>query len=231
MPTRELRVRYRREKVDRCTGSIVLVHGENEQPLIEFDQILFREVLVRLSRMLRTEGILPVFIERLDAPGLLPLALPQDVVELLVSDPVRAIHALDVQPSSSGGSTPTVRRANAEVRSPAPVFRAGYDTLAQAFGTFVYCRRNQAGDVECPACGRWTPAEEVFVCPAHGLRVWVEYTTSWAKFRVKDLLATGLPRFYLPRQWNPSGGWITRDDLQEKERQWEAVREEEETNK
>lgn len=110
---------------------------------------------------------------------------------------------------------------------PAPRLRAGLDALADAFGEVVYLRV-EGEKVENPITGRWsTPGEN------DGIHVWLHTgavairgswiprpqpnsPARWVAVRIDELLQTDVSRFYFPREWNPGGQWITRDELQKK---------------
>lgn len=98
--------------------------------------------------------------------------------------------------------------------------RAGYDTLADAFGDNVYVRYRDDGCVECPCCGRWHARieGEDLVCRCHPTITPAKLCGSWVELPTFDLVfgVPGVARFYLPRAWNISGPWISREALSEK---------------
>jgi len=114
-----------------------------------------------------------------------------------------------------------------------PQLRAGHDTLADAFGRYIYFRL-RSGRIECPYDGRW---KEYTILVSDGSpSVFYEGPTTeeyrslwfsprivnetWARTFTETLLDVGekkgLSRYYLPRQWNESGPWISHEDLQVK---------------
>jgi hypothetical protein len=118
----------------------------------------------------------------------------------------------DTEPSSSVAST---------LISNGSALRIGSDTLADAFGDFVYLRRRK-NIVECPFCGRWQaiiPCDHsVIKCSC---RFFVPGTAlerpgkevGWFRVRMTCLFASHAPRFFLPLSWNISGPWIKHEDL------------------
>ncbi len=89
-------------------------------------------------------------------------------------------------------------------RSP---LRIGSDTLADAFGDFIYlvCRR---GEVECPVCGKWChDAHGRFQCDC-GAQFAAKLSGRWAAIRTDELIHLA-DQFFLPRAWNKEPPYIT----------------------
>jgi hypothetical protein len=116
-------------------------------------------------------------------------------------DPAAAIQELSPPPRRVIVRSPVAVSATATVQ---PVFRAGADTLADAFGEEVYLKVRD-GRFEDPATGRWVP-----------LGFEQKLVGEWVRVAITDLLGLPADRFFLPRRWNVSGPWITRAALLEK---------------
>jgi hypothetical protein len=210
-----------------------------------FVGLQFRQMMVRVSRVLREHTSAAVVIRRTDRKGLRPIQLGEETRVLLRDDPVQAIRLMDVQPGQP-------------VRSSEPasfgggMLRAAYDSLAAAFGERVYLRMRN-GNVEDPITGRW---RQLAYGPKIGWRVRGENNKSgswlpirlegadlpdisddatpeelkgmmeglagalascrWASVSVDDLLERSTKRFFLPRTWNAGRTWIGRDALRER---------------
>lgn len=156
---------------------------------------------------------------------------------LLRDDPVAAIRELS--PANVTVDMRTRRKKAAEefsdrvtIESPAPSstvpsglspLPAGHDTIAESFGDEVYLRTR--GDlVECPCCGRWQgtlrayPTAVDMYCPCQFLVPGKVVTREgsargWFAVRTQTLLSSNRERYFLPRAWNPNGGWIKHEDL------------------
>jgi len=168
---------------------------------------------------------LGLLLRRTERPGLLTVRVDGDKLDLLRTDPARYIEMHTIAPVTidlSGGKKGQRGLARGE-RTTIPKhsgIRAGYDTIAEAFGNVVYARiRNN--NVESPDTGRWVSLQVLenwlnavpvgVITPALG----------WVGIRIIDLLRTKNSRFYLPREWNPYQGWITKEQLSELLEQFE----------
>jgi hypothetical protein len=187
----------------------------------------FAELIFKLSERLRGLVLTPhdeVAMIRLEQPSVVH-AMDDNQVEMIRTHPHKYIEAM----------SPPPRRIVLKVSDRVPVgevvatsIRAGIETLIDAFGELVYAKMKVGGGTECPVCGRWKAAtykqEETFttrctscdfvgVPPSH----FITSDGGWVAFYVEDLLSVDAekrPKFFLPRLWNTSGPWITREDLQ-----------------
>jgi hypothetical protein len=152
------------------------------------------------------EGDDAVRFVRSDQPNATPYDLPPEMVKLLREKPEELIERM---------SYPEIRVVVGRPPAPPATLRSCSDTLADAFGTRVLCRR-RPDMVECPGCGAWVPVMDSGInCGACSCAVQVESCDKyWVYVRVEDLLATSLERFFLPREWNMYRPWVRRDALQ-----------------
>lgn len=200
----EVLLRYQRTDVDRCSGVII----RDAEELERFSSLPFSKMMGSLSSVLRCIEAPVVRIQRTDRQGLVPMRLDDLTVELLRTDPVLCIRLMHYE------SKPAPVKAN-------PVFRSGYDTLADAVGEQVYLGRDGSGAVECPGCANWVAFTPSFNCPC-GLLLQLHSTEHWAYANTQDLIAARLPRYYLPRAWNQKGLWISWADLSALYNQWKT---------
>jgi len=149
--------------------------------------------------------------QRTDREGLLPIKITDDLVRLLREDPAQYIRMHSVAPvriDLTGRTSALAARARTVLPKTSGI-RAGYDTIADAFGEVVYARFRNC-NVESPESGRWVILGEVEKWLGQSVNA---ETPGWVSFKVADLLATTSLRFYLPREWNPYHGWITKEQL------------------
>jgi hypothetical protein len=225
----DVHLAYRREG-DLSTGCVYLLGADGDvSERSVFTRVTFGDMLLCAARVLEiatpsTADLtrVRVVLHRTDHAGLVPYALDAATVDLLRHDPLAAIEAM----TCAGSPSLATERVRAE-RAPAPpVLRAGTDALADSFGDCVWVRVRGA-QLECPGCGLWgtyaSPAlveargdvlKVVFQCAKRcKARTIIACQARWGSVRVDDLLRTALPRFYLPRAWNPEGPWISRETL------------------
>jgi len=154
-----------------------------------------------------------IVFRRMDRPELDPFTMDAATRDLIVHDPEKAIEAMSV---------PDVRVVVGRPQKPLSNLRVGAETMANAFGEKVALRRLR-GLAECPGCGKWRPVKlnidehyalhcECF--PNMPLPV-ERVDDQWLLTKVEHLLATDLPRFFLPREWNSFEPWIHREKLEE----------------
>lgn len=218
----DLIIRYHHDMLGKehvCTGDIRRVWSEGEQPpelLADVQKQPFNWMMSRSSEFLNNYTVDRVIIERTDRIGLQPIVLDNPTAEILKKDPALAIRLMNY-------NGPTVADVSGKTVTRVPIIRAGYDTVAEAFGDEVYCRM-RGGLVECPGCGLWSSARQPFECKKRcGLgttKLEVRYTAEWAVFKVGDLLALSYSRYYLPRGWNPSASWISWKALKKMYAMW-----------
>jgi hypothetical protein len=226
--TADMSVVLQYKRVDQLSsGCIVLlpVNGFSNPPtacLDSFEKIPFTKMLTYFARELRSHPKARASILRVDRPGLLPYHLDEETTNLFRTDPVSAIRSMTYESVSASGTR--VKKDTTPLEA-API-RSCYDTLADAFGDVVYAR-NRNSVIECPGCGYWGVAHTILnqtlfqctkSCAVSGKDINLRLTLSklWAGIEVKDLLATPLEKFYLPRPWNDGRSWITRAELAEK---------------
>lgn len=164
-------------------------------------------------------------MRRTEREGLLPVRIDDGKVELLRTDPARYIEMHTVAPVTidmSGGlkGQRALARGEHAVIPKTSGIRAGYDTIAEAFGEVVYAR-SRNNNVESPKDGRWVSLDTLErwlgVAPAEI----ISPDLGWIGIHIADLLKTTNSRFYLPREWNPYRSWITREQLMELLEQFE----------
>jgi hypothetical protein len=158
-------------------------------------------------------------IVRTERQGLFPVQLEPALLRMLREDPLQYIQR-HTMPDRVADLRPPDRisKLAAPYRAPRGGLRAGHATLADAFGDYVYVRL-RAGRVENPCTGRWSPIPEME--DNSGITVHQAVLTDekaksgWLVIATTKLLQSAAPRFYLPREWNESGSWITKERLQE----------------
>lgn len=216
---------YAHEAGDTCTGVISL----NGEPICPFKALPYRRMLKNLAKVGMEHDVMVVDIARSDCPELLPMRLDDATTKLMKEDMVAFIHALCV-----GTDQPIVvdlkkvREAKAKKEAAVPrvegVLLGGHDTLAEAIGDVVYCRVNDKDFVECPLCGRWhksrtfaakTGSSLSATCPHKNLGLVFFLHRRWAVISIAQLLNLPMIRYYLPRGWNPTRGWISKQKLTE----------------
>lgn len=227
MADRSILLSYRRTEQDLCSGALCL-RDDEAAVKVEFDNVDFIRMMARTAALLQESEAVEIWIERMDRPGLHPYKLEAAIVELLRTDPVQAIRSLNPQPVPPPVGAPTRSRTVISQKM-APILRAGHDTLADGLGDEVYSSKNDANEIECPVCGRWSPtvdpAQERFWCPSCDVLLDVRLVTHWAVFRTEELLALQRARYYLPRAWNKTRAWISLQDLTEQYNHWKKIKE------
>lgn len=224
-----LRLEYARvgEQYD---GSILKQVFPTRGLLLELDLkgATFPQLMSNLARVARKlDECTGVTLVRKEAPN--PYVMSPSEVAQLIHDPAAAISSMSLE------DRVVVVRDDAQPLYQA--LRTGHDTLADAFGDYVYCRRREF-TVEDPLIGRWTglhrPLKELVPdhkfstiydrdpSAGHGPRVelpWLEAGDRWLKTPTSCLIEIGpgsAKGFYLPRRWHGYGSWITRGQLMKK---------------
>lgn len=201
------------------------LHYTGEIDGVEFMHKTFEEMMLLVhSRLLECPGY-GLRITRTERAGLFPVQLEPELLKLLVDDPLLYIQK-HMTPDRSVDLRSPPRRVSklAEPYSvPRGGLRTGHDTLAEAFGDSVYLRL-RAGKVENPCTGRWCSILELDDdCNLKGRSVLL--VTDWLVLATVDLLKSSATKFYLPREWNESGSWISKERLQEMYNQFRKDRE------
>jgi len=205
---------YKRDVGDTCTGDVRV--GEVH---VTFSQLRYRKMLQLLATFATPYNAKRVDIVRLERPELLPMQLDEATVALMKVDMVEFIHRLcfgNDQPVEVDFKKVVEAKERQEKAVPmvAGVLLGGLATLAEAIGDEVYCVYKM-GEIECPLCGRWHEAHYrgggCYGGPVPQYRL----THTWAIVSVVHLLGLPVERYYFPREWNPSHGWISKKDLTE----------------
>lgn len=219
---------YRHDAGDTCTGCMGPTAEENAAtaPLthlyLPFEKVEYRRMLKRLAEMGKHYDAKKVIIRRLDRPELFPMQLDDTTVALMKTDMVEFIRSL-----CHGNDQPIVvdlskvreaktRREEAAKRVEG-VLVGGYDTLAEAIGDLVFCRKGPKDEIECPLCGRWhqVPESGSVTCAETGINLPSIKKGIWMVISTAFLLNLPVSRYYLPREWNPTRSWIQKNTFTE----------------
>jgi len=196
-------------------GSIGYSDDEGIPPTRDhFSGLSFEQMIAKFSELanLETNRKLRLCIARAElmAPNAL---LSEQEEELLRRNPLAFARALTLPTSR------VVLKLGASVGQSVQPIKAGYDSLADAFGDFVYVRVRPGPRVECPVCGRWRASlvDGALACTCGPLKVAGAVTPDrrWLVLATRELLEScrDVQRFYLPRAWNTSGAWVGYEDL------------------
>lgn len=217
------------------TGRVLLGNGgeRGAAALDVFEKIPFPLMIAKLAEHVSTfaekEEKVNVFARRSDLPNQPAFRFDEELVNLMHVDPVSVMRTLSPAPIKV-----FAKKNDPTASSP---LRVGFDAIAATLGTSVYIRR-RGDQVECPGCGRWapirtgTPDPQLVVsrCLSSACHATLRITCHndrWASVRVKTLLVDpDRERFFLPREWNNPGPWVTREDLEKKYRDWLTIKEE-----
>lgn len=168
-----------------------------------------------------------VKLQRAESPNLLPIFMEQNMLDLLRTDPAKYIeaHTIPHRVIDLRKSDRISKLAEKHV-VPMPTIRAGHDTLAAAFGDVVYLSYRN-GRVENPFTGRWCSLGELE--SLHGVTVLEtiqQEVGGWVTMPMDQLLegTSGSNGYYLPREWNERGPWISKDALVQKYKQYKEER-------
>jgi hypothetical protein len=209
MSVPEIRLQY--ERIGERYSAVIFL---DEQRWWSCANIDFEEMITDLSRiMLRDGPDCRLVFRRTDGGRLVDYVVPDEERNQIRDYPhVYAAEKHDV--------TVVVRERPVSQERVKIHIRAGYDTLADAFGDNVYVHHRDDGCVECPCCGRWHARieDETLVCRCNGSITSAKLCGSWVELPTFDLVfgVPGVARFYLPRAWNNSGPWISREALSAK---------------
>jgi len=217
---KELVLEYKRVNVDRSTGRVVLKEdGSERSPWLAFDSVDFPTMLRAYARLLKDNEEAVAIWQRTDRPGLLPYTLDPQVADLFRTDIEAAIVSMSPDVRSPSYKLQSIQAA----REVPAGLRAGFDTLADAFGDKLYVRFRDNSEIECPCCGMWGSShrDDTFICQKacanRQVRAFlVEPSGRWAGFSAQHLLDSGSSKFYFPRAWNDGASWISREKLQMK---------------
>lgn len=184
----------------------------------EFTGLSFADMMMLVRDKLLAFPGCGLLILRTERPGLFPVHLEPSLLKQLIEEPAKYIAAnsipdrtVDIQ------GTGRISKLAEPYHVPRGGLRNGHDTLAEAFGDFIYLRLRDS-KVEHPCTGRWEPVSKVQA--ALGIAARRVYPTDegkgfgWLIVCTLDLLKVDTIRFYLPREWNKGGPWISKTLLQ-----------------
>lgn len=182
----------------------------------------FAQMMTTLHRYLLVHLAVNVQLQRAESAKFMPIYMEPAMVELLRTDPAKYIqvHTIPHRTVDLRKSNRTSKLADTYV-APAPAMRAGHDTLAAAFGDVVYLNwRNHR--VENPLTGRWCLIGELADSGLIPLGVINQGTLGWVTVSIEQLLTldSGNAGYYLPRDWNERGPWISKQALYTKYEQY-----------
>lgn len=189
---------------------------------VEFHDVSYASMMMATSLRLQEDPDAHLILQRTDRPNLMPASLSPAQLLLLREDPLRYIKqtsasdvVIDLRGSKQGHPARIPRSGG---------LRTGHDTLAAAVGSRVYLRlrgTDSACRVEHVGTGRWVALSDFlreFSALSSHHHAWdlhfITDTSGWLSVSTELLLGFDLDRFYLPREWNPNGNWITKAELQ-----------------
>jgi hypothetical protein len=194
----------------------------NDSVSLAFGQESFAAMMTYLHRYLVMHAEAVVQLQRTENAKFMPIYMEQNMVELLRTDPAKYIQAHTIPHRTidlrKGERTSKLAESYAV---PAPPVRAGHDTLAAAFGDAIYLSwRNHR--VENPLTGRWCFIGELEEAGLTPLEVVTQEGRGWVTVAMEQLLALndGHDGYYLPREWNEYGLWISKQALRTKYEQY-----------
>lgn len=213
--------------------------GPSLQGRYAFDAQPYREAVKHLIVWAREHPEAELYWLRLEQkPEPVAMQLSEGLAKLLREDPVAFLKMMDPtmgRPQKLDVSMSCKVKDGVELQ-PAPI-PSGYDTLADAFGDFVYVRL-KGNKTESVWDGRWyawhkhgyqahdgefiSIPDDLYKAPGH-CRLTQDplyVNEKWARYKTKNLLEVaerrGHDKFFLPRRWNKEGPWISREDLRKK---------------
>jgi hypothetical protein len=223
-----LTLQYRRVGETSSGQLIATLNGEIET-LKTFEGEDFFSMMQMFSDALRQNPEAGGAIQRVDRPGLLPMFLSTQDIELLREDPVEAVKRMHVPPQVSEKPV-SDKPVNA-----VPPLLAGYDVLAESFGDRVYARIKH-GEIECISCGNWASISAAFyACYQCGVKFPIAdlaVQAGWGGIDTARAIKAARARYFLPRVWNDYRNWISLEKLtelydtyqQEKEKSCNSIR-------
>lgn len=180
------------------TGQLELLLEEGQEPVREtFYDLSFFDMMGRLSEAAQQYPEAALYLARKESNAP-PHLLLEPSAALLREDVQAYVDAVTIRPK-------VIRVIRGEGAKQAPI-PAGSETVADTFGDRVFFRL-RPGAFESPTTGRW--------CSDADLPSWAQrFNEDWASAGVDALLEEPHSRFYFPRRWNPSQGWIVREELE-----------------
>jgi len=223
------------------TGEIFLRSGEERSTGTSFEDKSYAWIMARFAEVLKEHPSYGGVMDVLSGSRYIRHRVDIKTAVLLRTDPAAAISSMHHEPRVVIVKDVIVPAVVDWVEVSVKI---GHDTLADAFGDNIYLRLKDE-KVEFPFDGRWKSftsqitrghtketgepweREALWIPGYHGhvpeRAVWIspsKVTDSWAVVPTDVLLEIGkiqgIKRYYLPRAWNQSGGWISHEDLQTK---------------
>lgn len=183
---------------DRFNGEVTDPDGS----VARFAGVHFRNVMEVTATTLRNFPDAELVVTRYDAPYPLPMA--EGLADLLRHDFERAMELLNPPPQ---------RVVIAPEKHILRVsLRHGIDTLADALGEDVFIARKDEL-VESPLDGRWVPPQRMLTLVSLSNDLLITAKSPWVILSTAKLLELQLSRYWLPRRWNPTEGWIKYEEL------------------
>ena len=197
MSEKRVTLAYGRVK-ERFNGEVT----DPEKNIARFAGVTFRSVMEVTAQALRDYPDAELVVTRYDAPYPLPMA--EGLPDLLRHDFEQAMVLLNPPPQ---------RVVIAPEKHILRVsLRHGVDTLADAFGEDVFVARKDEL-VESPLDGRWVPPPRLLTLVSLSNDLLITTKSPWMILSTDKLLQLKLSRYWLPRRWNPTEGWIKYEDL------------------
>lgn len=223
-------------------GRIILMENSREAELDNFEQFSFARMMARLSKQANLWPEAAIHMLRTEREDLQPVVLDASTCRKLREDPAEVIRSMTVTMDAVPRIEKQFKDSIAVKDSVKLRLRAGHDTLADAFGDFVYMRlrphETDGMQGECPFTGKWmgfgahadNPEQLLLKTgrqTAHADWIPVELVggsktenPKWIRVKTAELLehalAGKLPeRFFIPRKWNKTSPWIDREELRQ----------------
>ena len=201
-----IRWEYERVPGDLSKGSLIVLRDGTALEQVSFDRWPYSKMLSQLSDMLNFYEAKHVVVCRPSKLKVHESKLDSETVEQIRLDPKAAEAAMTFTATVNVRDTASVK--------PAAVLPTGTATVADSFGESVYVAR-RGEELECPFCGMWTPLKdrECRNCAHAVLSFSYSAHHPWVCCSTHGLLQIDVPRYYLPRAWNPTSPWISKDAL------------------
>lgn len=162
----------------------------------------WNELLRQLAILLSAFPQVGLVLHRADHEFAMPSRIGEAETQLFRTDPAQAIRNWTFQ--------------NSTITNPMAPIPVGYEVLPSAFGDHVYLGFVR-GHVESPFTGDLFSVaidDDGWIRDsALGIPM-QEVTPNWVTCSVADLLASGADTFFIPREWNPTPPWISREELE-----------------
>lgn len=189
----------------------------------EFQELDFAQMMRKTSALLNQYKNAQLRVQRTDREGMLPLQLEPKLLDQLRNDPEGYIKANTIAPRTIDLRKERTSALAAKYETPRHGgLRNGLNTLADAFGEVVYAKAKKwaggAWRYEHPATGRWSDLATIeYWLQSHNTEVQpLDDKTGYLLLSVEQLLKVDAERYYLPREWNEFGNWITKNQLRQK---------------